>query len=101
MRLAPALAAAVTLAILAAASAQANQAFSGGLKTASEKTPGRSGPAYPIIGSPEPSGHAITGSDWQLAPSEQLTGQQAALRFRFQQQMQNGDRPWLGRMPQD
>jgi hypothetical protein len=55
------------------------------------------GADQPIVGLPEPDGLAITGRTSHLPPSEQLTGREAALRFRFQQQMHSGDRPWLPR----
>jgi hypothetical protein len=58
----------------------------------------RSGAAQPIVGFPEPDGLAITGRTGHLPPSEQLTGREAALRFRFQQQIHSGDRPWLPRV---
>jgi hypothetical protein len=65
--------------------------------SASKSAPASSGRDTPIVGQPEPSGYAITGNTGWLAPSEQLAGRQTALRFRFQQQMQSGDRPWLPR----
>jgi hypothetical protein len=59
--------------------------------------PGAPAPSgRPIVGVPEPAGTAITGRDWVLSPSEQLKGREAALRFRFQQQL-TGERPWLPR----
>jgi hypothetical protein len=50
-------------------------------------------PAHAIIGAPEPPGDAITGRVWMLPPSEQFTGREAALRFRFQQQLRSGAWP--------
>jgi hypothetical protein len=52
------------------------------------------GHEHAVTGAPAPAGAAITGDMNDLAPSERLAGREAALRFRFQQQLQSGDVPW-------
>jgi hypothetical protein len=46
-----------------------------------------------VVGAPAPLGTPITGDLRGLSPSEQLAGREAALRFRFQQQLQSGELP--------
>jgi hypothetical protein len=46
-------------------------------------------------------GTPFTGELSELAPSQRLAGREAALRFRFQQQIQTGDVPWAQRSWRD